>query len=65
MVASLHRLESMAEQTSVQNLNAALDFKSRIPKGVPLDEARCYSYICAPEEICYAPRCPFGRYQRK
>lgn len=55
----------MAEQTSVQNLNAALDFKSRIPKGVPLDEARCYSYICAPEEICYAPRCPFGRYQRK
>lgn len=31
------------------------------PKGVPLDDARCYSYLCAPGQTCYAPRCPRGR----
>lgn len=45
----------MAQHSEKKAAAAALE---KVPKGVPLDLARCYSYICAEGETCYAPRCP-------
>lgn len=63
--ARLDRLERIAEQTLalVRKTAATACAGGQVPTGVPLDKARCYSYICAAGETCYAPRCPRGRGQ--
>lgn len=63
--ARLNRLERIAEETLVLVRRTAAVVGGNVPKSVPLDEARCYSSICAAGETCYAPRCPRGRAQPK
>lgn len=63
--ARLDRLERIAQQTLALVRETALTSCSggKVPTGVPLDKARCYSYICAAGKMCYAPRCPRSRGQ--
>lgn len=62
--ARLNRLERIAEETlALVRETSVLTTGGKIPKGVPLNEAKCYSYVCTAGETCYAPCCPRGRGQ--